>query len=462
MKSIQLTLFMLLSISVTYAQLPPKNPFLIDSPFSAVHNGSYRQGNSSLPGLNSNDEITVSFASTPRNKVSPWLLYSESYPDGSHTIWGSTSTHIFKAISTETEFRVISKYRIDYNPMINDLSWSLLLLENHQVLTYDDNKLYVFGEKDNTDPRSEIILIKTIELPKNISSVSKLCRLYDGTIAFASSKGLIGILDSNDFSIKTTYQIPLERKEKAYHNDYAADENGNIFISTTKKMLCVQWNGTTITPKWEVSMDFGGNRFQGIGTTPTLLGSGTHDKLVCVVDSKKPARMLTFWRDNIPIDWKGIKGENKRVAAITDLPGAMVPNKINTAVENSPTAYGYEIVCAQYNGFLGQSCKNKKGVYKLKWYEKNNTMKIVWHRYDINLNNVITYSIASNMIYGSGREADCNYYYYALDWETGKTVKKFNLGDNKKYDDPGNANIIGPDRSIIFNSKKGLVRLRPR
>ncbi len=451
----------LLAVISLQAQQPPTNPYLIDSPWPAVHGGSYRQGYSTLPGLKPDDTIDISFIRTPKDKVSPWLLYSEPYADGSYTFWGSTSTHIFKAISNEDEFKIVSDYRIDYNPMINDLSWSFLMLENHQVLTYDDNTLFLFGEEDSYDPYSKIVLLKKVKVSKKISTISKLCRLYDGNIAFASDKGTIGVIDGTNFSLLATYQIPLKRGEKAYHNDYAADEKGNIYISTTKKMLSIQWDGKTIQPKWEVFMDFGGNRFQGIGTTPTLLGVEGDDKLVCVVDSQKPARMLVFWRDEIPSDWKGIKGYDIRLAAAVQLPGATSPNFINTAVENSPTAHGYDIVCAQYNGLLGQPCDTKKGVYKLRWNPETNMMDIVWRRMDINMNSILVYSTATNYLYGSGKEMDCNYYYYTLDWETGNTVRKDFLGDSKNFDDPGNTNLIGPDRSIIYNSKKGLVRIKP-
>ncbi len=452
----------LILCSKVYAQMPPENPYLVNSPFPAVHNGSYRQGNTHLAGLLPDDTIETSFASTPKDRVSPWLLYSEQYPDGSHTLWGSTSTHIFKVVSTSKEFRVVSTHRIDKNPWINDLSWSLLMLQDHKVLTYDDNQFFLFGEKDPTDPYSEIVLEKKITMPKNIKSLSKLCRLYDGNIVFASRDGLIGIIDDEDFTLLATYKIPLKLREKAYHNDYAADEKGNIYISTTKKILGIQWNGKTIVPKWEVYMDFGGNRFQGIGTTPTLLGSGDNDKLVCVVDSQKPARMLAFWREEIPVDWKGLKGQDKRLAAAVELPNSRPAGKLMAAVENSPTAYGYDIAAAQYNGFLGQSCNTKKGVYKLKWKPDSNTMSLVWHRDDINMNNVLVYSAKTNYLYGSGKESDCNYYYYSLDWETGKTVRKYKLGVDKRFDDPGDANVIGPDRSIIYNSKKVLVRVRPK
>ena len=459
-KSIAAILAVLLELHAQ-AQMPPKNPFLVKSPFPAVHNGSYRQGNTLMPGPKGSDTISLGTAKTPRNKVSPWLLFSEAYPDGSHTFWGITSTHVFKGVSTLSEFQVVSSYRIDFNPLINDLSWSMLMLPGHQVLTYDDNRLLLFGEKDSKNPKSEIVLIKEHKVP-GIKTVSKLCRLYDGNIAFASQDGTLGILRFSDFALLATYKVPLERGEIAYHNDYAVDEKGNFFLSTSRKMISLKWDGRGINPAWSVAMEFGGNKFQGIGTTPTLLGSGSGDRLVCVVDSNSPANLLTFWRDTIPSDWKGLPERDRRIAAISPVPGFSPPNRMNAAVENSPTAYGYGIAFAQYNGFMGQPENTRKGVVKFSWNQDSNRMIQSWKRDDINMNNVLLYSASSDSLYGSGREPDGAYYYYILNWKTGATTGKFPLGNDETYDDPGNANVIGPNREILFSSKKAVIRLLPK
>ncbi|MEL7422202.1 MAG: T9SS type A sorting domain-containing protein, partial [Bacteroidota bacterium] len=55
----------------------------------------------------------------------------------------------------------------------------------------------------------------------------------------------------------------------------------------------------------------------------------------------------------------------------------------------------------------------------------------------------------------------CNYYYYGIDWNTGETNKRFLLGEESFFDDPGNANIILEDQSIIFNTNQRLVQLYP-
>ncbi|MEM6260988.1 MAG: T9SS type A sorting domain-containing protein [Bacteroidota bacterium] len=447
-------------ISDANAQTPPLNPFLVDSPFPLVHQNNYRQGFSELPALLNHDSIIIRTTRTPNDRVSPWLQLSERYPDSSRTIWGSTSTHIWKAISTPETLQVVSDYRIDFDPSLDDLSWSFMHLPNHEVLTYDDNRLLKFGDQDPSDPYSPIELVSEVFVPANIGGPTKLTRMYNGTIAFASNIGVIGLLNDN-LQLLDTLRLPLNPNETAFHNDFGSDEAGDIFTITTERMMRLQISpNNKLSIDWEVFMDFGGNGLQGVGTTPTLLGT-ENDRLVCVINSKRPAEVIAFWRDTIPADWQGIPGQDRRVAAIVPLPGSGPISPLFTAVENSPVAYGYEIACGQWNGLSEQTCNTAKGVYKLAWDTTSNTMRIVWSRSDINLNNVLMYSIPDNLIYGSGREADCNYYYYGLDWQTGTTVKRFTLGNAEMFDDPGNANIILEDGSIMFNTKERLIQLYP-
>ena len=259
------------------AQVPPTNPFLIDSPFPFVHQNNYRQGYSDLPALLNQDEIQVRLATVPRENVSPWLLLSEQYPDGSRTIWGSSTTHIWKAISTESGLSILADYRIDFER--NDRSWSFLMMRDKRVLTSDNNRLLVFTEADPTNPASEIILEREIFLPQSLGQPVKFNRMYDGTITFATNSGYFGLLDA-DLRLLDTLRLDLQAGERifepdetAFHNDYASDERGGIFTVTTRRMLRLQVADRSIVLDWAVTMDFGGNGLQGVGTTPTLLGT---------------------------------------------------------------------------------------------------------------------------------------------------------------------------------------------
>ncbi len=124
---------------------------------------------------------------------------------------------------------------------------------------------------------------------------------------------MLGILDQ-DLRLLDTLRIAVAAGEDAFHNDFASDEAGGIYTVTTRRMIKLRWDGQRLSQVWEVPMDFGGNAVQGVGTTPTMIGQGEgRDKLVCVIDSKKPANMIAFWRDEVPADFAGIAGFDRRV-----------------------------------------------------------------------------------------------------------------------------------------------------
>ncbi|MBX2875207.1 MAG: T9SS type A sorting domain-containing protein [Saprospiraceae bacterium] len=457
-------LVVILSFGQLNGQVPPRNPYLIDSPFPFVHQNNYRQGYSQLPALGL-DAIEIRLATPPDGRVSPWLLLSERYPDGSRTIWGCSSTHIWKAQADENGLNIVRDRRID--TQLSDRSWSFLMLPNGRVLTSDDNLLLLYREANPNNPTSPILLEREVAMPPELGAPVKLNRMYDGNITFATNPGFFALL-SPDLELLDTYELDLQTSERAFggdetafHNDYASDELGGIFLVTTKRMIRLQVADNEITKDWEVPMDFGGNVLQGVGTTPTLLGTND-DRLVCIVNSKSPAEVIVFWRDHIPSDWEGLPGMDRRVAAIVSLPGSSPISNTFAAVENSPVAYGYGIACAQYNGFIEQGCPTAKGLYKLQWDPASNSMNLQWRRNDINLNNVLMYSRPDNLIYGSGRENDCDFYYYGIDWNTGNTVKRFRLGAESYLDDPGDANIILEDGSILFNTRDRLIQLYPK
>ena len=80
------------------------------------------------------------------------------------------------------------------------------------------------------------------------------------------------------------------------------------------------------------------------------------------------------------------------------------------------------------------------------------------------MNGVLTYSSGANLLYGSGKEEDCNYYYYGLDWNTGDLAIRQLLGPEGTFlDDPfydaGNANIIDEKGNIYFPGGGSLIKV---
>ncbi|PSR17365.1 hypothetical protein C8255_12950 [filamentous cyanobacterium CCP3] len=404
-------------------------------------------------------------------------MLSETYPDGNRVIWGATTTHVFKAISNEDSFEIIDSYRIDKN--IFSVHWNLMVLEDNTVIVADrgTNQYYKFADADPTDWSSEIVLEDTFKLPEDIPGTAGHFSLaYDGWIIFVTDAGYVCAV-TTDFSEYRSLQLPLNEGETNFHNTYALDETGGIFIATTDRMLRVDWQDTELSLTWDIPYDFRGPGCEnvsrnlieeflavargetctGSGTTPTLMGLDGQDELVLVVDGHAPNNMVAFWRDEIPEDWEGLPGYDRRVAAVTPLPYS-TPEGDGFTAENSPTVWGYDVAVAQYNGF-DPGPNPLPGVQKLTWSPDTKTLDIAWATDEVNFNNVLTYSAGTNLVYGTGQR-DGIFYFWGLDWDTGEIALEVLLGEGDDYLDQGNQIVIDEDGTAFFSSATGIVRLQ--
>ena len=193
------------------------------------------------------------------------------------------------------------------------------------------------------------------------------------------------------------------------------------------------------------------------------MGRGSMDRLVLAVDSHAPNRLVAFWRDEIPPDWRALPGRDRRVAAVLALPYSTWRGR-GFSAENSPPVSGYDTAVAQYAGFFPK-CRLRsapRGVQLARWNPGTDTLALVWANPDVAMNNVVTISSGSGLLYGSGRDRDCTFRYRGLDRASGEVRVEVELGDDHRFTDGGNSNVVLPDRSIVFGAARGLVRIRPR
>jgi hypothetical protein len=89
---------------------------------------------------------------------------------------------------------------------------------------------------------------------------------------------------------------------------------------------------------------------------------------------------------------------------------------------------------------------------------------LAWTNAEVAINGVLTIAAGSRLVYGSGRNRtptrSCEYRYRALDWDSG-LVLDVPLGDDRRFIDQGNQSTLAADRSIVYGSVGGLVRIRP-
>lgn len=469
---------------INCAENPPVNPHLPDSPWPTYHRNSFRQSSSCLTGPVATDSLQVVARTSIRGGTSPWIYFSERYPNGERCILFSNATYVYKFVDQGNNIVTADSHRIDFEFL--DFGWNFIQTTGKTWFTYDPESslaasnstaLFKLSDADTTDPYSEIVVLDTLVLEDiGVTQVTQHFGLnYAGQIVFHSESsdslgyGVMGIVDQ-DFNVLDTLQYPTQMGEIVHHNAFAIDENNSVFVFSTHRMMRFDWDGSQLVKAWDAWYDFvndgpTGNFAEGGGTTPTLIGWGSgKDKLVVVADGHANNNLVAFWRD-LPPGWTGVPGMDIHFADSIRLPLAVSFNNTFQSIENSPCAFGYDIGIAQFNGFLGYNCNNFKGVQKIRWDTLSNSLSVAWQNSDVNMNGVLSYAKGSNLVYCSGKEDDCNYYMYGLDWNTGALKFRLLLGPEGSFsDDPfydaGVNNIIDEEGNLFFPGGNSIVKIR--
>ncbi|MEM7654920.1 MAG: T9SS type A sorting domain-containing protein [Bacteroidota bacterium] len=462
---------------------PPLNSWLADSPYPIYHRNNYAQASTCLPGIFPEDSVVIKVRADIPGSASPWIYFSDRYPNGERVILYANSTHVFKFIDDGTQLLAIDSLRIDFDPL-GSVGYNFLLSKDNIWFTYDpdDNpsqgeytRLFKLTDADTTDPYSDIVVLDTFSFEGyNINKVGAYSLNYSGHIVSNSHADPVngwattGVIDQN-FQLLDTLRYSLFPDEEVHHNSIAIQEDNAYYIVTTHRLIQFTWDGNQVAIGWEALYDFvndgpTGNFANGSGTTPTLMGWGAgKDQLVLVADGHANNHLVAFWRE-LPPGWTGVPGMDLHFADSISIPYAQSFGNLFQSIENSPTVHGYEVAIAQFNGFLGYDCMNEKGVQKFRWDTLAHQLVLEWATDAVNTNGVLSYSSGSNLVYGTGKEADCAYYYYGLEWETGELAVRILLGPEGNFpEDPfydqGVNHIIDEEGSIYFSGSRSLVKL---
>ena len=481
-----LALFTVLSLTAQTSFCPddpPLNTFLADSPWPTYHRNNYAQASTCLRGPEPGDSLRIVSRTNIQGGTSPWVYLTDRYSSGERALIQSNATHIFKFIDDGEQITAVDSLRIDFDP-ITSFGWNFLLTNNQVWFTYDPKydpeeneftRLFKIMDREADNPYSELQLVDTFSFgPLGINRIQQFNMNFRGEIVFNSENDLeqgwatVGILDQ-DFNVLDTLHYTTTPEEIVHHNAFPIDEDNSFYIVTTHRMIKFAWNGNELAKDWEAAYNFvadgpTGSFAEGSGTTPTLMGwEEGEDKLIVVADGHADNNLVAFWRE-LPEDWDGVPGMDVRFADSIRIPLARTFSNLFQSIENSPTVREYDIAIGQFNGFLGYDCENIKGVQKFHWNRADNKWELAWANEEVNMNGVLTYSAGSNLLYGSGKEADCNYYYYGLNWETGEQELRLALGPEGTFlDDPfydaGNNNIIDESGNIYFPGGSSLIKV---
>ena len=468
---------------------PPRNPYLADSPWPIAHRNSYQQDSTDLPGPTRATPVTIDRFSASPGSIT--LAYGPAYPDGSFPVWGSAWFGVFKAVQTSSGFR-----KVDETLIIPDLSGGILnALSSAYAMVDGDGQFFAAGQRVLRrfrevvpgDPLSGMAAPDVVTIPPDALEsgdvIGGMNMTYDGQIILISKRGSVIALD-RDLGNLQFVRLPGGEEVS---NSIAIDEEGGIYVVTANTMRRVQWTGSALSldeadGAWSVAYNGGpavpapGRIGPGSGTTPTLLGSGSDDKLVAIADGQNLMHINVFWRDEIPSWWPGLVGHDRRFAA--DVPIAFGdPLATRSVTEQSLTGSGFDLMAVSnaYGPpfdqagtsalftvlFSGAAGVAPRGAEKFTWDPVDDTLQSAWSNTTVSCpNGIPSMSTATGLAYCWGAR-DSAWTLEALDWQTGATVFHRDIGvgsaDNSAYA----GTEIGAFGTIVSGTLGGVTALRP-
>ncbi len=418
------------------------------------------------------------------------IAVSGKYRNGSRVLWGSSTGYVFKASDTGSGFRCIDmklKEDVTLPSLISTddaLSGAYTLVDCKGIFFVPRfNKIFAYGDKQNGDALSGIEVKGVYEIPaKYYNEGNRIVGLnitHDGMLAFVTAGGLVAVL-SRDFSRAIYYSFGPDDE---ISNSIACDENGGIYVVTSRKMYRVQWTGKelTIDPAkggWAADYETGegGSSIRlgaGSGSTPTLMGTGSQDRFVVITDGSELMNLVLFWRDAIPGNWHQIPGtKDRRIAA--QVPITFGDRAAESSMsEQSVCVRGYGALVV--NNLMKVSTDNRiidllmgglywlapYGAEKFQWDPDSKTLTTAWVNRNVSYpNGIPTMSAASNMVYDVGQRMGV-WGFEALDWDTGESLYFKDMGILPLYNSAYAATEIGLDGALYSGTILGLMGLWP-
>jgi hypothetical protein len=463
----------------------PVNTYLAASHWPISHANSYAQASTDLAGpTKASEEYKLGFKDGAPGMIT--MAVSGPYPDGSRTIWGADITHIIKYKDTGNGLTIIDKIEKE-NLVVSELLTGAAISGAYTLLDAD-NQFYlpqrqtinVYGDAIVDDANSAIQLLRSYELPSDLlidpeELIVGFNMLYDGNIVYVTQNGLVGVSDRFFISV-VHFQLP---NEDVISNSIAVDEEGGIYIVTSKKMYRVQWTGTELTLEeskggwaadYETGAESSGIRLgDGSGSTPTLMGTGDEDKFVVITDGQDLMHIVLFWRAAIPTDWEQIEGtKSRRIAAQVPITFGDEDASLSLS-EQSVCVSGYgalvvnNLLASPTGSFIGDLLAGGNpvnapyGAEKFIWNPASRKFSSVWVNQNVSFpSGIPCMSTGSNMMYCMGQQ-DGTWNFTGLDWTTGALKFRKPLGALARFNSAYAATEISLNNGLYSGTILGNV-----
>lgn len=490
-----------IAVASGIANALPVNPWLSDSPWPVSHQHPYAQAASPHPGPTSNWLLgNPQWVDTGFINIT--LAMSPKYPNGNRVYWGSNPTGVYKLAIVNGNLTKLATLAKPGNALGNIATptsgaYTLVDLEN-TFYTVQGTSLLAYRDVTPGQLNSAITLARSVTIPASIAdsddAIVGINLLWDGNIAFATRDGKAGVI-KRDFT--QVQGLTLGAGDEQVSNSIATDEQGGIYVVSSKAMYRVQWTGATVsldpaTGAWRTEYNAGtagtggGRLGAGSGSTPTLMGT-SGQKFVVITDGADVANLVLFWRDGIPADWQPVAaGKDRRIAAEIPVNFGNA-NRTETKSEQSVLVSGYgavvvsndyrntgllsgstgiPIIDTALNGLIvfssGSPIHQPWGVQKFQWDTATRKLRSAWVRNDVSCPNAIpSMSEATNRFYCVGAHLG-SWTIESLDWTSGGNHFRKYVGVLPRWNSFYAATQLTGDGGVIYGTYNGVAYVPKR
>lgn len=379
--------------------------------------------------------------------------------------------------------KVVKDWKIDWTRMANGV-YSFVDRDNNVYYNTFDKRVFVFGLKDPKNPTAGIEIKASRDFKEMMGEKEGLAGLsltYDGKLVVVGNNSL-SILNRDLKGEPYTFKF---NPDEYVSNSVAIDDKNGIYVASDKNMRKLVWMRTKISEDskdgaWISPYDSGREpnsvKFgTGTGSTPTLMGFGKdEDRLVLITDGADRMKLIAFWRDQIPQDYKKIDEVNMdRIAGVIPVTCGLKPLPEFIQSEQSVVVDGYGAFVV--NNIRKEGAKDRlvdvlaggpvfdppKGVERFQWSTTANSFLSVWTRNDVVSTSMVpAVSGPSEIVFVNGYTKEDGWEVTGMDWKNGKTVHRTIFGQSNFGNGAYSIVQFLENGDLLFNSVGGVTRIQ--
>lgn len=386
--------------------------------------------------------------------------------------------------------------------------------ERGQFYVLTRSAILVYGQADDRDPRSAVVLLRKWTIPaalkrEEAARALLLARLersgqgtnaelrrgigmmrdmplginmtYDGHIVFSMVGGSVVVIDREFRNAPQVVTAPGE----LFTNSLSVDPDGGIYAVGDRHMHKFVWRRGKLSDRprdgaWSSPYDLTESPLPGVrgggtgsGTTATLMGFGPgEDRLVVISDGQQRMNIVAFWRDAIPRDARRQPGtRSRRIAGQMAVTMGGIADPYIQTEASIGVAGPYAFVL---NGMAPQNIKPDldnllvqgpfrtppRGVEMFRWDHARNRWQSLWARADVSTPAAIipVLSTVSRQAYVMAWDSD-GWNVTGLDFDSGKTETRMVLGRSQQFNGAWGVLQLLPDGDVFIPGITGPVRV---